>query len=345
VPLINLNIDLGAKERRKQKIEDEKRQAFTSLWNQAIQEANIPYLQSVEKIAKSEYGLEIEEGTKGALIGKSVLAGALEQMGGLGDIQARVEAGEKIPHPSEVVSRPGPGGEAEFFTGVPQTERTKAATAASVAGSLEATLTHKESSVQRRQRVAWEERTSTLGRKLFAQSLKDDEALQRQKSAVAMDFTLPPHEDQFDKAGNQIRYDYTYNEKQKKWVLDKNSGRTIRHAVTEQDKLAIKKEVVNMLKELQKVDSIDYNDAMKMMVVESLKKTRPKLAKEIERMETATAMGKLKFKQAIGMYIDDLIASGEFTPEEIEVLKVDADVPAPTPTAHYKIVDGKPVRQ
>jgi hypothetical protein len=76
-----------------------------------------------------------------------------------------------------------------------------------------------------------------------------------------------------------------------------------------------------------------------------MKKTRPKLAKEIERMETATAMGKLKFKQAIGMYIDDLVTSGEFTPEEIAQLKVDAGVPTPAPTAHYKIVDGKPVRQ
>jgi hypothetical protein len=41
-----------------------------------------------------------------------------------------------------------------------------------------------------------------------------------------------------------------------------------------------------MLKELQKVDAIDYNDAMKMMVVESLKKTRPKLANEEDQTET-----------------------------------------------------------
>jgi hypothetical protein len=194
MPTFNFGFDLGKKERRKYKIEDEERQAFTALWNQAITDLNVPYLRSVEKQAR-EYGLELGEDTKAVLITQAVGADYLESIGGLEDIPTTTEyrgegeweeyerkpytrPTEELPHPSGVVSRPGPGGEAEFFAGVPQTEQITARTAASAQGTIEGTLTGQENTRDRRQRLALEERTSKLGEKLFAQSLKDDEVLQ-----------------------------------------------------------------------------------------------------------------------------------------------------------------------
>jgi hypothetical protein len=72
---------------------------------------------------------------------------------------------------------------------------------------------------------------------------------------IDLEFSLPPTDTRLNDQGDAIKYDYKFNAKKKvkegesRWELDKESGRVIRFAVTEADKLAIKREVVNMLNE------------------------------------------------------------------------------------------------
>jgi hypothetical protein len=321
---MGFRVNIISEARRKRDREDEDRRAAQRTFEWMVKQGDIGGIRAMEKDFK-KHGIEITPEMKMELVTDEFMRGALRAIGGQ-------EA--KRMHPSETYSRRMPTGETEYFARVPETEQIRKRTEVTQEAVAEGVVSGKVKTRERRQQLALDERTSKLGVKLFDQELDDAAALQRQKGLIDLEFSLPPHEDQFDQVGNQIRYDYKYNEKKAKWEIDKTSGRVIRYAVTEGDKLAIKREVVRMMSELRKVDAIDYNDAMKMMVVEALKETKPKLAKEIAKMEIATAQGKLKLKQAIGMYINDLIASGEFTAEEIKTLKATEKVGTdPTVTA------------
>ena len=220
---------------------------------------------------------------------------------------------------------------AKTYERVPTTERTRAQTAASAAGTIEGTLTGQESTRERRQRLALEERTSREGRQLFALDMSDAEARLRIEKRVGLDFTLPPTEDRWDDQGNQIRYDYKYNEKKKKWELDKSSGRVINPAVTQGDVAAVKKEIARVMGEIRKLDDIDYNESMKMALVEGMKKTDPVLASKISAIETKSEEGKRKLKAVLGSYLDDLRAMGNISDEEWLELVGPETAPQPAP--------------
>jgi len=117
------------RKRREWVQQDEERKSAISHAMALIAKGDAVGFRAFEKSFK-EHGIELNEAQKAMMIGQAVLAGTLERLGTLGEIESKVERGEKIPHPSEVVTRPGPRGETEFFTGVPETERIKERTVA-----------------------------------------------------------------------------------------------------------------------------------------------------------------------------------------------------------------------
>ena len=319
-----ISSDLRQKKQHEWQQQGEERARAQALYNFAITQNDPILLKTFEKDLKAQ-GIEISDEEKAGLVLRSLAAGVIKE------VETYAPEKGELPPPGRVEPFTNKEGEVGYYTYTPETERIRERTAAAQIGTIEGTLTGQEGTRERRQRLALEERTSREGRRLFAQEMEDAEARLRMEKGVGLGFALPPTEDRWDDQGNQIRYDYKYNEKKNKWELDKDSGRVIKPAITQGDVAAVKKEIARVMGEIRKLDDIDYNESMKMALVEGMKKTDPVLASKISAIETKSEEGKRKLKAVLGSYLDDLRAMGNISDEEWLELVGPETAPQPAP--------------
>jgi hypothetical protein len=111
------------------------REAMQALYQSIMLKGTASQMKALEPSFK-QAGIEITDDAKAILIGRDITAGALERLGGLGEIERMQEEGKELPHPSDVVSRREQGGERVFYSKVPQTERKAAEVKATREGEL-----------------------------------------------------------------------------------------------------------------------------------------------------------------------------------------------------------------